>query len=263
VFTHSIEKGKPFFFAPPLQLVRKLAFEPSQIDERGWLLLFNSTASTTVSLISPLDERLARGLQWNIWMLLEDSTLFLEPSEVNIQALIMVAVHSQEISTPSFCWTLISHACRMSQTLALHLPVPGTPCDNNTNSNRFFLFWSLFLIDKSLSLAFGRPSLLPSCLYKDVPPPDIERLAQFSPHIKTTAIPSASKSPPISHGYGAVHATRSMALAKIQGDIQDAFYGNGRIIAPERISILKNQLDDWFQVTREVSINFLYSFYVF
>ena len=233
--------------------MRKLAFEPSQIDERGWLLLFNSIASTAVSLTSPLDERLARGLQWNIWTLLEDSTLFLEPSEVNIQALIMVAVHSQEISTPSFCWTLISHACRMSQTLALHLPVPSTPRDIITNSNRSFLFWTLFLIDKSLSLAFGRPSLLPSCLYKDIPPPNIERLAEFSPHIKATAVPGVTRNHPSGHGYGAVHATRSMALAKIQGDIQDAFYGNGRSMAAERISILKTELDNWFQVTREVS----------
>jgi hypothetical protein len=204
-------------------------------------------ASTAVSLISPLEERLARGLQWNIWMLLEDSTLFLESSEVNIQAFIMVAVHSQEISTPSFCWTLISHACRMSQTLALHLPVPSTPHNSITNSNRSFLFWSL-LIDKSLSLAFGRPSLLPSYLYKDVPPPDIERLAQFSPHIKTTTFPGVSRNAPFGHGYGAVHATRSMALAKIQGAIQDAFYGNGRSMAAERVPILKNELEDWFRL---------------
>jgi hypothetical protein len=187
-------------------------------------------------------------------MLIEDSTILLEPSLVNIQALIMVAVHTQEISTPSLCWILISHACRMAQTLALHLPVPG-PRNSVTNIDRIFLFWSLFLIEKSLSLAFGRPSLLPGAVYKNVPPPDIDQLRRFSPHSKTKAVPGLSRIPPSSgYGYGVVHVLRSIALAKIQGDIQDAFSSGARNIDAEKLSSLKENLDHWFQVTEEVGI---------
>jgi hypothetical protein len=247
-----MEKGKPFFFGPPPNLVRRLAFEPTHVDERGWLLVFNCIASTAVSLINPSDERLVRGLQWNIWMLIEDSTILLEPSLVNIQALIMVAVHSQEISTPSLCWVLISHACRLAQTLALHIPVPG-PRDSVTNIDRLFLFWSLFLVEKSLSLAFGRPSLLPGSFYKSVPLPKIEQLTSFSPHSKARAVPGISRFPSSGHGYGAVHVLRSIALAKIQGDIQDAFNSGARNTDTEKLSSLKKDLDHWFQVTDQVS----------
>ena len=42
------------------------------------------------------DARLNRGVLWNTWLLLDDSSIFLEPSEISIQALVLVATHGQK-----------------------------------------------------------------------------------------------------------------------------------------------------------------------
>ena len=94
-------KGKPFFKSPPSDLLTKLVFEPFGVSERGWLLSFDAFLSTAVALGKPSDTRMIRGLLWNTWVLLEDSALFLEPSDINIQALLIIATHGQEIATPS------------------------------------------------------------------------------------------------------------------------------------------------------------------
>jgi hypothetical protein len=62
-----------------------------------------------MTFINPSNTTLIRGLQRNIWMLIEDSSIFLEPSEITIQAIIILATHSEEITTPGLCWTMISH----------------------------------------------------------------------------------------------------------------------------------------------------------
>lgn len=100
VFDVTIEKGRPLFTAPPPGLLLRIVFEPSNIRERGWLLLFNAFLSTALSLMGSADARLNRGVQWNTWLLLENASIFLEPSEVSIQALVPVATHCQDIVTP-------------------------------------------------------------------------------------------------------------------------------------------------------------------
>ena len=72
-----IEKGRPFFTAPPHDLLPKIVFAPATVHERGWLLLFNACLSTALSLISSPNARLNRGVQWNTWLLLEDASIFL------------------------------------------------------------------------------------------------------------------------------------------------------------------------------------------
>jgi hypothetical protein len=230
----------------------KLAFEPSKVQERGWLLLFNAFLSTTVSLMKPPDMRLTRGLQWNTWMLIEDSGVFLEPSEISIQALFLVATHGQEISTPRLCWTLMSHACQMAQTLALHLPTPTAPKTSEAYLQKNCLFWSLFIVDKSLSLSFGRPPLLPGYLYKDVPPPDPTQLAKFRPHQNPDAISRGAPKITACEGFGAFYIMQIKALANLQGDIQDTFY-RGRRSNNSNIANLKKSLDLWMETTRQVS----------
>ncbi|KAF8859330.1 hypothetical protein BDZ45DRAFT_783091 [Acephala macrosclerotiorum] len=140
LFAETMRKGAPFFSLPPEDLLPKIVFEPSTVRERGWILLFNALVSTDLALRDSPDLRLSRCLQWNIWMIIEDSSIFLEPSVISIQALCLLASHGQEISTPSLCWTLIIHACQMVQTLALHLPIPRTPPNSEVNRHRNCLF---------------------------------------------------------------------------------------------------------------------------
>lgn len=245
VFNFGIAKGRPFFKAPSPGLLPKIVFEPSSVRDRGWLLLFNAFMSTALSLMASGDAKLNRGVQWNTWMLLEDSSIFLEPTDIKIQALVLVATHGQDIVTPSLCWTLISQACQMAQSIALHSPTRDAPKDSEAYARRTCLFWSLFIVDKSVSLSFGRPPLLPGYLYKNVPPLEAAQLAAYAPHKK-------SKTSKTSEGFGSFFIMQSKELADLQGETQDTFYRGGRSGHSE-IFALKMRLDVWISNLREVS----------
>ncbi|CZR64472.1 uncharacterized protein PAC_14370 [Phialocephala subalpina] len=243
LFTETMAKGSPFFSSPPEGLVPKIAFEPSAVKERGWLLLFNALVSTDLALREPPDLRLSRCLQWNIWMLIEDSSIFLEPSVVSIQALCLLASHGQEITTSSLCWTLMTHACQMVQTLALHLPIPRTPPNSDVNRHRNCLFWGLFIVDKALALSVGRPPLLPAYLYKNVPLPDPQALALYRPHRQINGAVLPEKDPTLLN-FGGFYIMRNLELAKLQGEVSDLMYGQGRNNTL-KIGELKQELDKW------------------
>jgi hypothetical protein len=132
---------------------------------------------------------------------MEDSGFFLGASEISIQALLLVATHGQNISTPSLCWTLVSNACRMAQTLSLHLPNAHAPRGSEANLQRKCLSWGLFIIEKSISLSFGRPPMLPDYLYKDVRLPGPNMLAKYRPRQDLEALSSFNKSPSEEFGF--------------------------------------------------------------
>lgn len=240
-----IERGKPFFTMPPVDIIPKLAFEPKTVSERAWLLLYNAFLSTTIAFIEPSNTRLNRGLQWNVWIILQDSSFFLEPSEIGIQAILMVSCHSQDVVPPGLCWTLISHACRMAQSLNLHVPSPKYPKNGKENGQRNCLFWNLFMIDKSLSLAFGRPPFLLSQLYEGVDPPNPEFLATFRPHRLPPGIGTLEQNQ-LSDGFGALYFGLARELFVLQGKIIDIalMIHNGES-GTEQISIMKQKLKIW------------------
>lgn len=92
--------------------------------------------------------------------------MILEPSEIGIQALMMLACHGQEISTLSLCWNFISHACRMAQALSLHLPNTNSLIGSDAISNRNCLFWSLLIVEKRCHLHLeDHPFYLGICIW--------------------------------------------------------------------------------------------------
>lgn len=133
----------------------------------------------------------------------------------------------------------------MAQSLALHSPTRDAPKGSEAYSRRNCLFWSLFIVDKSVSLSFGRPPLLPGYLYKTVPPLEAVQVATYAPHKK-------SKPSEDSEGFGSFFITRSKELADLQGEIQDTFYRGGRSGNPE-IAALKTRLDVWISTMRQVN----------
>jgi hypothetical protein len=153
-------------------------------------------------------------LQWNTWLTLDEASVFLESSRVNIQALMLLATHGQETSPPSLCWTLISHACRMAQALALHRPTASVPEGSEEYLQRNSLFWNLFILDKSLSLSFGRPLFLESSLYVEVPLPDQTQLAKYKPHKRVQDHPSSRRP---GDDFGPFFFQQHLKLSKIMG----------------------------------------------
>ncbi|TGO62397.1 hypothetical protein BCON_0020g00700 [Botryotinia convoluta] len=245
IFIAGIERGKPFFTMPPLDIILKLAFEPKRVSERAWLLLYNAFLSTTIAFMEPSNTRINRGLQWNVWIILQDSSFFLEPSEIGIQAILMVSCHSQDVVPPGLCWTLISHACRMAQSLNLHIPSPKYPKKSKENAHRNCLFWNLFMIDKSLSLAYGRPPFLLSQLYEGIDPPDLSFLATFRPHRPSTAA-IGTPDHQLSDGFGALYFGLARELFVLQGKIIDiALVVHNGEFGTEQISSMKERLEIW------------------
>ncbi|APA14941.1 hypothetical protein sscle_14g097110 [Sclerotinia sclerotiorum 1980 UF-70] len=246
IFIAGIERGKPFFTMPPLDIIPKLAFEPKTISERAWLLLYNAFLSTAIAFMEPSNARVNRGLQWNVWIILQDSSFFLEPSVISIQALLMLSCHCQDLVPPGLCWTLIGHACRMAQSLNLHAPSPKFPRKSEENDQRNCLFWNLFMIDKSLSLAFGRPPFLFSQLYEAVDPPDPAFLATFRPHRSSTSGIGTLRQNQLSDDFGALYFCLARELFVLQGKIIDValMVHNGES-GTEQISKMKKNLGIW------------------
>ncbi|KAH8594957.1 hypothetical protein B0O99DRAFT_167894 [Bisporella sp. PMI_857] len=260
VFFLGIERGKPFFTTPPKDLLPKLAFEPAAVKERGWLLLFNAFLSGAMKRLQPPEStRLIQGLQWNTWMVLEDSSIILDPSELNIQALIVVATHGQEISSLSLCWTLISQACSMAQTLAIHVPTHRAPLGSDVYLQRNCLFWALFIIDKSLSLSFGRPPRLPGYMYKHVPVPDAGQIAHMFRrqefNLRMVSDWELGTSDKIwMDEFGVMYVNQIRELAKLQGEVSDTL--NAGISDSECLDKLKEGLDQWMEIVIKMKAKF-------
>lgn len=184
-------------------------------------------------------------------MLMEDSSILLEPSEINIRALIMLAVYGQEITTPNLCWTLMTHACQMAQTLALHLPISRLPPTHELNQHRSCLFWCLFLVDQALALSVGRPPLLPAHLYNNAPQPDPQGLALYRVHKQVSGTVPCPVSLAILD-YGAFYISQNLELAKFQGRVSEMMYRDGRNSTTEILK-LKIELDQWMEKLNNVS----------
>lgn len=208
----------------------------------AWVVFFNYTMLASVST-EPTQVDNMRLFRRNTHLALNNSRIFLEPSEVNVQALMLLAVHGEDFASPNLSWMLAGHACRQAQALGLHLV---TSSDYDVQQRRLCLFWTLFSIDKSCSLAFGRPSFLPTTLYRNVPHPDSRHLLKFQPH-DTHFFNGKHKSN--STMFGAHVFSQNIELAKLTGMVLDSLAHS----EPSSIkNSLRSELDAWYLQTNQV-----------
>lgn len=85
--------------------------------------------------------------------------LLLQPS-MELVALLTIGTNSSiETSKGMMAWTLISNAANMCQTLGYHRQRPARgEADIALRTAQQNLFWSVYRLEKSLSVRFGRPS---------------------------------------------------------------------------------------------------------
>lgn len=69
-------------------------------------------------------------------------------------------MHAIEISKPSFASTLISAASHLCQTLGYHRASSMEKDDESVKQNKIALFWTVYCIDKALSLRLGRAATI-------------------------------------------------------------------------------------------------------
>ncbi|KAI8713442.1 Zn(2)-C6 fungal-type domain-containing protein [Fusarium sp. LHS14.1] len=78
-----------------------------------------------------------------------------------IVALLFGAWHAIELSKPSLSWTLCSKASELCHTLGYHRATSMHSDAPDEVEFKKFLFWSVYFIEKCLSLRLGRPSTMP------------------------------------------------------------------------------------------------------
>ncbi|KAI1765784.1 fungal-specific transcription factor domain-containing protein [Hypoxylon sp. FL1150] len=145
--------------------------------------------------------------QKNLEIVLAQLSLSMPATLENIEALLMAASLSIDISRPSLAWLLNSQAVHMCRTLGLHQVESMKDDGPQKKSDKSLLFWCTYMLDKGLSLRLGRASILQDY--------DISL-----PHIA----PEAKASRP-----GTEVMTLWIKHAQIQGRIYERLYSPGAL----------------------------------
>ncbi|KAG4281068.1 hypothetical protein FPRO06_09973 [Fusarium proliferatum] len=97
----------------------------------------------------------------NLETVLSSLPLHLPANSDTILALLFGASYAIELSKPSLSWTLSAKGSKLCQTLSYHRLASMKNDKQEDFEYKKFLFWSIYFIDKSLSLRLGRPSTIP------------------------------------------------------------------------------------------------------
>jgi len=226
-----VKKGGPLFKPPPPDVLDHLkAGCPHLVKDRAWLVIFYSIVLSKVSSTEPSNEPKKAKIKHNLWLAFNDVRLLLEPSELNIQALLLLATHVEDFTSPSLCWMLIANACRMLQALGIsqrHL-------DTETRERRKMLFWHLNAIEKHLALIFGRPPTFHRAMANEIPLPTLKQLLPIRPHCATSDAPST---------FGAHFIYQLCLVTRVMGDAWHCIYEQDRNV--RNITSMIESVDAW------------------
>jgi len=167
-FFDKINRFFPLFrYETFMKNVNKMYENPSAMGDRGWLVCFNNVLLFSLygmgtNKKEDIQLALVEKYFFNSWAAFDDVSILLTPSLINVQALLTLAIVAQEISKPGLCWMLLSQACRLAQAIGLHRqPHPSQITSDDEAQERKLVFWTLYIMDKALSLTFGRSTCLP------------------------------------------------------------------------------------------------------
>ncbi|KAG5814279.1 hypothetical protein H9Q71_003290 [Fusarium xylarioides] len=235
-FLENASLGDAFFITPSESLLIQTIFRPETVSKKAWVVYINYMILT---MLANNEDARAQKYRNNMKLALDDCRIFLEPHEVNLQALIMLAIHGEDYASPNQSWMLVGHACRQAEALRLHAP---SESDCETAQRKLSLFWLLFAVDKSCALAFGRPCSLPSATYSHVPLPDLRYLTKFQPRSDS---PEAEGRTQTSFFGGDMFLAR-IELAQMIGVSLDSRH------IPEPEDNLRERLGEWYTRTNKI-----------
>ncbi|KKP05314.1 hypothetical protein THAR02_02580 [Trichoderma harzianum] len=125
-FLQSAQLADILFITPPDDLLLNVIFDPATVPQRAWIVYVNFILLTLLqNENSQSQSDVVESLQKNTEMALNDCRIFLEPSEINIQALLLLGCHGEQYASPNLSWMLVGHACRQAQALGLHVYLLG------------------------------------------------------------------------------------------------------------------------------------------
>lgn len=88
-----------------------------------------------------------------------------------LQALLLMSHYLQGTLQLNECWNLVGLMIRTAFTIGLHLDPEGSPISAAEVEIRKRVWWGCFIIDRTLSMKFGRPSSIQAAEVYDVPCP--------------------------------------------------------------------------------------------
>lgn len=228
------------FFGPPDHVIDHLRqARPHRIKERAWLVTFYSIILSSFTSSEPDNSSIKNKLISNLWLALNDARLLLEPTEAGIQALVLLAVHVEEFTSPALSWTLVTSACRMLQAIG----VTQRRLQPHVRERRIMLFWYLNVLDKGLAVVFTRPPTFHRAMSQEIPIPRTEQLLAFRPHLR-----AGSTTPGL---FGTHYLSQMMLLTSITGDVWTCLYEDLMVDAQE-VMVLLGRLDAWFESAMKV-----------
>ncbi|KAH8807252.1 hypothetical protein F5884DRAFT_899683 [Xylogone sp. PMI_703] len=243
-FHNLMQLAYPLYLPPPDDLIPKIVYEPFKVAERSWVVIFNCLVLSTLPANKfPNSSPIRAKFRKNIWIALNDTSIFFEPLLNNVTALITVATHGEDFTTPNLSWILTGYACRLLQAMNIHTSLGVS--DSPIYMQRLFTFWSVFAIDKSVSLAFGRPCSLPTHFYDIVPLPKLADLTDFKPHQKQKK----------NSTFGATHFLQNIHLSKLQGrvlELQQIAATLDHAVYSGMKTKLKEELQVWHSETQQM-----------
>lgn len=237
------------FTMPSEDLLRRVMLDPSNVETSSWIVFVNYILLALAS-----DRKAAphatQTFRINVHTALNDSKIYLEPSLANIHCLMLLATHGEDFATPNLSWMTLGHACQQAQALNLHL---ATPQNYEEQQRLLSLFWSLFIVDKSCSLAFGRPAFLPTSNYQTVLKPDRRYVSRkYCPHLSLAKNLGTSNN--TADTFASSYYYQCMEFALITGAISELLVSSE---PSGSLQDLQQKLHQWHKRTQEVSLKFL------
>ncbi|KAK4178513.1 hypothetical protein QBC36DRAFT_385912 [Triangularia setosa] len=239
--------ASPFFTPPSPSLLSSILFSPSSVPP-GWVIYTNYFL-----LSSPITASLFPSCvpHWrhNVRLALQNASLYLHPSKVNIAAFTMLSFHGEDFAaSPNTSWMLCSHLCRQAQALKLWEGNGGDGGEEERQRD-LTLFWAIYNMEKCCALTFGRTQagpLLEGVDIEKVEMPRREWFRSFKPHLHDV---ESDEVRGVDTEFGGYVFLRNVELAKLTERVL-GYLGKGEREEKEREG-LKKQLGDWFKETDE------------
>ncbi|KIY03357.1 uncharacterized protein Z520_00048 [Fonsecaea multimorphosa CBS 102226] len=148
---------------------------PTMDDEVCFICLLNAIFAISCILDSSIrpPDRVNSGEGFYKRALVYFNLEFLQFRSVHtVQCLLLLAQYLQSTSEPQQCWLFAGLAIRIAQSLGLDLPSTSTRTSNGKPNELFRKVWhGCVLMDRTLSMTFGRPGIITPQAAVSVPRP--------------------------------------------------------------------------------------------
>ncbi|KAH7417855.1 putative C6 transcription factor [Cadophora sp. MPI-SDFR-AT-0126] len=156
-----------------------------------------------------------------------------------VQCLLIMGQYLQSTSSAHQCWMVIGHAIRVAQGLGLHLPQSNAYENHSAQDSELTrrVWHGCILMDRILSMTFGRPAMISSVVARAVPLPHLDspegNASPLTFYVKTLQL------------YEIISETLSSTLYAVPGAEKTAHgdAGTNNIESSEIVTVLKMDHD--------------------